>query len=163
MLPPALVSTDQLHVERGDSESADGAALSPQFRKRPAEDGRAGGSLRRRLCLSLGADLDQLLQDEAKRGGTEAARLNRLNLICSSLSLHHGLSTSSLSSCSTPPRCHSFGDLVEEGRRRRNSPAASAKAHDHDRFRQVRASQLSCSQPPARGPVAARRPSKAGP
>lgn len=97
------------------------------------------------MCLSLGADLDQLLQEEAKRGGaggTEAARLNRLNLISSSLSLHHGLSTSSLSSCSTPPRCHSLGDLVEGRGRGSNSPAASAKAPDEDRARQVRAFRL---------------------
>lgn len=90
------------------------------------------------MCLSLGADLDQLLQEEAKRGGTEAARLNRLNLISSSLSLHHGLSTSSLSSCSTPPRCHSLSELVE-GRGRSNSPAANAKAQDDEHGRQVRA------------------------
>lgn len=93
------------------------------------------------MCLSLGADLDQLLLEEAGRrggGGTEAARLNRLTLISSSLSLHRGLSTSSLSSCSTPPRCHSLSDLLEgEGRSR--SPAASAKAQDEDHARQVRA------------------------
>lgn len=93
------------------------------------------------MCLSLGADLDQLLQEEAKRGGTEAARLNRLHLISSSLSLRHGLSTSSLSSCSTPPRCHSLDDLLEGrgGGGRSRSPAASAKARDEDHVRQVRA------------------------
>lgn len=91
------------------------------------------------MCLSLGADLDQLLQEEAKRGGTEAARLNRLNLISSSLSLRHGLSASSLSSCSTPPRCHSLDDLLEGRGRRSRSPAASAKARDEDHVRQVRA------------------------
>lgn len=96
------------------------------------------------MCLSLGADLDQLLQEEAKRGGaggTEAARLNRLNLISSSLSLPHGLSTSSLSSCSTPPRCQSLSDLLEGGGRS-NSPAVSAKAHNEDHVRQVRACKL---------------------
>lgn len=67
------------------------------------------------MCRSLGANLDQLLQDEEGRGvgGNEAARLNRLHLLSSSLSLHYNLSSSSLSSCSTPPRCDSLADLGE--------------------------------------------------
>lgn len=82
------------------------------------------------MCRSLGADLDQILQEEARAGGgSEAARLNRLHLISSSLSLRYDLSSSSLSSCSTPPRCHSLADLDEgmEGRAgRRSSPAAAS-------------------------------------
>lgn len=92
------------------------------------------------MCLSLGADLDQLLQEETKRGGTEAARLNRLTLISSSLSLHQGLSTSSLSSCSTPPRCHSLTELGEGGGRS-HSPTTNAQEDDHSR--QVRDVQVS--------------------
>ncbi|CAF90357.1 unnamed protein product, partial [Tetraodon nigroviridis] len=131
-------SAGHLLSDRPDSESGDGSVFSPHLRKRPAELGGVGGGLRSRMCLSLGADLDQLLQEEAGRrgaGGTEAARLNRLTLISSSLSLHRRLSTSSLSSCSTPPRCHSLSNLLE-GAGRSRSPAAGAKAHDEDHARQ---------------------------
>lgn len=91
------------------------------------------------MCLSLGADLDHLLQEEA-RGGSEAARLNRLNLISSSLSLHRCLSSSSLSSCSTPPRCQSLGELVEGGGRRSHPPAVCTRTPDEEQSKQVRTS-----------------------
>lgn len=96
------------------------------------------------MCRSLGADLDQLLQEEAGGGGgNEAARLNRLQLISSSLSLGHGLSSSSLSSCSTPPRCQSLTDLVEgtEVRGGRKilpaAPSSSSTAHHKEPSRQA--------------------------
>lgn len=91
--------------------SSDGSTSSSQ--RRPAVARRLSSKLRSRMCLSMGADLDQLMQEDDKRtvGGSEAARLNRLHLISSSLSLHH-LSSSSLSSCSTPPRCHSLDQLT---------------------------------------------------
>lgn len=118
---------------------------SPYLRKQPAAARRVSGHLRSRMCLSLGADLDQLLQEGGGGGGggSEAARLNRLNLISSSLSLHRGPSSSSLSSCSTPPRYHSLGDLVEERRgRRSNRPTACARAHGEDESKQVRTCSL---------------------
>lgn len=94
------------------------------------------------MCRSLGADLDQLLQEDARAaglGGNEVARLNRLQLISSSLSLRHGLSSSSLSSCSTPPRCQSLVSLVEWTDRGRSLPAASpSKVHHEDHSKQVR-------------------------
>lgn len=99
------------------------------------------------MCVSLGADLDQLLQEEARAGvgGSEAARLNRLHLLSSSLSLRYNLSSSSLSSCSTPPRCQSLGSLVEgvdrgggkEGGGAR-LPAANTTAQEQEGCRKVR-------------------------
>ncbi|KAF3848732.1 hypothetical protein F7725_015229 [Dissostichus mawsoni] len=87
--------------------------IFPQPRRGAAR--RISSRLRSRMCRSLGADLDQILQEEARAGGgSEAARLNRLHLISSSLSLRYDLSTSSLSSCSSPPSCHSLADLGEE-------------------------------------------------
>lgn len=78
--------------------------------------------------MSVGADLDQLMQEDDKRalGGSEAARLNRLHLISSSLSLSRHLSSSSLSSCSTPPRCHSLDQLSDHQQGgRRSLPSTS--------------------------------------
>ena len=93
------------------------------------------------MCRSLGADLDQILQEEARAGGgSEAARLNRLHLISSSLSLRYDLSTSSLSSCSTPPSCHSLADLgeVRGGRRSSTCTPASNTNDQEGPTRQVR-------------------------
>lgn len=136
-----VLSTDHLHTGQGESESSDGSTSSAHLRKQPACGRRVSSHLRSRLCLSLGADLDQLLQEDSKGGGgggSEAARLNRLNLISSSLSLHRCLSSSSLSSCSTPPRCQSLSDLVEVRGRRSNPPAVCTRAHDEDQSKQVR-------------------------
>lgn len=89
------------------------------------------------MCISMGTDLDQLLQEEARAGGgTEAARLNRLHLLSSSLSLGRHLSSSSLSSC------QSLGDLVEatEGKGGRKSlPATSSSSSmaNHESSKQV--------------------------
>ncbi|CAB1418114.1 unnamed protein product [Pleuronectes platessa] len=106
--------------DQENQESSDGSSLSSPVRQRPAVTRRLSRQVRGRMCCSLGADLDQLLQEEVTGGGggSEAARLNRLHLISSSLSLHHNLSSSSLSSCCTPPRCSSMADLVEGGERR---------------------------------------------
>ncbi|KAK9532928.1 hypothetical protein VZT92_010288 [Zoarces viviparus] len=127
------LSTGDLHADREESESSDGSTSSPPLlRPRPSAARRLSSRLRSRMCRSLGADLDQILQEEARAGGgSEAARLNRLHLISSSLSLRYDLSSSSLSSCSTPPRCHSLADLDEgmDGRAgRRSSPAAAASS-----------------------------------
>ncbi|KAM3599194.1 uncharacterized protein V6R79_001580 [Siganus canaliculatus] len=106
------------HRSTGDLyDSSEDSASSPQLR--PAAITRLNSQLRSRMCRSLGADLDQLLQDEERAGGggggggNEVARLNRLHMISSSLSLPYNLSSSSLSSCSTPPRSQSCADLVE--------------------------------------------------
>lgn len=126
---PWHLSTGDLYDE--EAESSDGSSSSPQMR--PGMAKRLSTRLRNRMCRSLGADLDQLVPDktrgrregeeeEGRGGGNEAARIVRLRRISSSLSLHYNLSTSSLSSCSTPPRAQSLADLTEgvekkEGRR----------------------------------------------
>ncbi|XP_047200488.1 ankyrin repeat domain-containing protein SOWAHB [Hippoglossus stenolepis] len=117
---PWHLSTGDLYDDHENAESSDGSSLSSPVRQRPAVTRRLSRQVRSRMCCSLGADLDQLLQEEGKGGGggSEAARLNRLQLISSSLSLRHNLSSSSLSSCSTPPRSHSMADLVEGEERR---------------------------------------------
>ncbi|KAK7895757.1 hypothetical protein WMY93_021082 [Mugilogobius chulae] len=74
-------------------------------------------TLRLRLCgqPSCGALSKQIythLGQTMALGGSEAARLHRLHLISSSLSLRH-VSSSSLSSCSTPSRSHSMADLLD--------------------------------------------------
>ncbi|XP_073333531.1 uncharacterized protein [Pagrus major] len=134
---PRHVSTDDLYNNSEDAELSEGSTFSPAQRQSPAVARRLSSQLRSRMCRSLGANLDQLLQEEARGGGggggggSEAARLNRLHLISSSLSLHYNLSSSSLSSCSTPPHCHSLADLVEgveEKGRRRSLPAASSSS-----------------------------------
>ncbi|XP_070781221.1 ankyrin repeat domain-containing protein SOWAHB-like [Enoplosus armatus] len=127
---PWHLSTGDLYDDHEGTESSEGSCSSP--RQRPAVARRLSRQLRSRMCRSLGADLDQLLREEARgSGGSEAARLNRLHMISSSLSLRYDLSSSSLSSCSTPPRCHSLADLVEgeeERGGRRSLPAAAASA-----------------------------------
>uniref|UniRef100_A0A665TA84 SOWAHA-C winged helix-turn-helix domain-containing protein n=1 Tax=Echeneis naucrates TaxID=173247 RepID=A0A665TA84_ECHNA len=96
-----------------------------------SESGRTGRT------EDLGADLDQLLQEEA-RGGSEAARLNRLHLISSSLSLPYNLSSSSLSSCSTPPQYCSLADLDDEkGGRRIITAVTSSTTHYEESGRQL--------------------------
>ncbi|XP_060933601.1 uncharacterized protein LOC133010154 [Limanda limanda] len=125
-------STGDLYDDQENAESSDGSSFSSPVRQRPAVTRRLSRQVRSRMCCSLGADLDQLLQEEVTGGGgggSEAARLNRLHLISSSLSLRHNLSSSSLSSCSTPPRSSSMADLVEgEERRggRRSLPSSTA-------------------------------------
>ncbi|XP_008322968.1 uncharacterized protein sowahb isoform X2 [Cynoglossus semilaevis] len=107
---PWRCSTGEVNVDHEEVESSEGSAQQRTLVVR-----RLNSQLRSRMCVSLGADLDQLLQEEARAGvgGSEAARLNRLHLLSSSLSLRYNLSSSSLSSCSTPPRCQSLGSLVE--------------------------------------------------
>ncbi|XP_067430613.1 ankyrin repeat domain-containing protein SOWAHB-like [Thunnus thynnus] len=129
-------STGDLHHDAEGAESSEGSTCSPPVRLRPAVAKRLSSKLRSRMCRSLGANLDHLLEEEEERrgggrGGSEAARLNRLHLISSSLSLHCNLSSSSLSSCSTPPRCHSLADLAEDGERkggRRSLPAGTSSS-----------------------------------
>lgn len=139
---PLLHPTGELYNNREEAESSDSSISTPPLRQCPAVVRRLSSQLRNRMCRSLGADLDQLLQEEAREGGgggNEAARLNRLHLISSSISLCHGLSSSSLSSCSTPPRCQSLNDLVEGGGGRRSLPAASSSTDPHeDPSKQVR-------------------------
>ncbi|XP_044029258.1 ankyrin repeat domain-containing protein SOWAHB-like [Siniperca chuatsi] len=137
-----LDKTGDVHEDREEAEWSEGSTSSPPLRQRPMVARRISSQLRSRMCRSLGADLDQLLQEEAGGGGgggggggSEVARLNRLHLISSSLSLHYDLSSSSLSSCSTPPRCHSLANLVEgvEGRRgRRSFPTVSSSTAHHE-------------------------------
>ncbi|XP_062268583.1 ankyrin repeat domain-containing protein SOWAHB-like [Platichthys flesus] len=136
---PWHLSTGDLHDDQENQESSDGSSLSSPVRQRSAVTRRLSRQVRGRMCCSLGADLDQLLQEEVTGGGgSEAARLNRLHLISSSLSLRHNLSSSSLSSCSTPPRSNSMADLVEGEERRRGrrslpsfttAPPSSAQHH----------------------------------
>ncbi|XP_068605982.1 ankyrin repeat domain-containing protein SOWAHB-like [Brachionichthys hirsutus] len=135
---PWRLSTGDLHDGREEAESSEGSALSAPLRQRPAVAGRVSSLLRNRMCRSLGADLDHLLQEEARgegAGGSEAARLARLQLISSTLSLPYKRSSSSLSSCSTPPRCHSLADLMEGigGKWGQGSlPAASSLSPHHE-------------------------------
>ncbi|XP_028274440.1 uncharacterized protein sowahb [Parambassis ranga] len=137
------------HLSTGDlcddqGESSEGSVSSPQLRQRPAVARRLSSRLRSRMCRSMGADLDHLLQEEAAGGGgmenTETARLRRLHRISSSLSLRYNLSSSSLSSCSTPPRCHSLADLVEgvdgRGEGKKIPTATEPTAHNESRSRQ---------------------------
>ncbi|XP_068191225.1 ankyrin repeat domain-containing protein SOWAHB-like [Antennarius striatus] len=141
--PPAHVSSWQLSTgdlrdDREEAESSEGSSFSTPLRQRPTVARRVSSQLRNRMCRSLGADLDQLLQEDARGGratGSEAARLNRLQLISSTLSLPYNLSSSSLSSCSTPPRCHSFTDLLEGAvgkGGRRSLPATSSSSLHHE-------------------------------
>lgn len=136
---PILSFTGDLYNDHEEAESSDGSMSSPRLRVRSGASKRLSSRLRNRMCRSLGASLDQLSYEDARGTGrgSEAARLNRLHLISSSLSLHPALSSSSLSSCSTPPRCHSFTDLVEGTAgitRRRSLPSA----HDEDSSSRVR-------------------------
>nr|XP_057910915.1 ankyrin repeat domain-containing protein SOWAHB-like [Doryrhamphus excisus] len=122
-----------------DHESSDGSTSSPAAHQRPTLARRVSSRLRGRMCRSVGADLDQLLHDEAapaRAGGNEAARLNRLHRISSSLSLRYNLSSSSLSSCSTPSRCNSLADLAEGAEATGNSPPAATSTHHESPSRQ---------------------------
>ncbi|XP_076614714.1 uncharacterized protein sowahb [Chaetodon auriga] len=133
-------STGDLYNDHEDAESSEGSISTPPLRPRSAVARRVSSQMRNRMCRSLGADLDQLLQEEGRGGGSEAARLNRLHLISSSLSLRYNLSSSSLSSCSTPPRCNSLADLDEgmerKGARRSLPTASSSTAHHEGSSRQ---------------------------
>uniref|UniRef100_A0A3P9JF02 SOWAHA-C winged helix-turn-helix domain-containing protein n=1 Tax=Oryzias latipes TaxID=8090 RepID=A0A3P9JF02_ORYLA len=120
-------STGDLCDNTEDAYSSEGSSCSPQLRPRPPAVRRVDSALRSRMCLSLGADLDQL--QDMDPTGKEVARLVRLQRISSSLSLHRNLSSSSLTSCSTPPRSSSPAPLVDnegqKGGRGKASPATS--------------------------------------
>ncbi|KAM9841094.1 uncharacterized protein sowahb [Aulostomus maculatus] len=120
-------SYDSLQIRAGylydELESSDGSTSSPPLSQHQAVARRLSSKLKNRMCRSLGNNLNQLMQEDVTRGaagGSDAARLDRIHRISSSLSLRYNLSSSSLSSCSTPPSCHSLIDLAEgkEGRRR---------------------------------------------
>ncbi|TDH01787.1 hypothetical protein EPR50_G00166330 [Perca flavescens] len=142
-MAPWQLSTGDIY-DRGEAELSEGSTSSPPPGLHPAVVRRLSSHLRSRMCRSLGADLDQLSQEESRAGGgSEAARLNRLHLISSSLSLRYNLSSSSLSSCSTPPRCQSLADLDEGvkwrvggggggGGGRRSSPIAASSTARHE-------------------------------
>ncbi|XP_036384629.1 ankyrin repeat domain-containing protein SOWAHB-like [Megalops cyprinoides] len=92
-----------LHHSMGDLDSQDpGAARtgSGSATPVPLRHGarRTCSRLRSRMCRSLGADLDQPFYDDAV-----SARLNRLQLLSSSLSIHYPLSL--------PSRTHSYRDV----------------------------------------------------
>ncbi|CAL8384522.1 unnamed protein product [Gadus morhua 'NCC'] len=118
-------STGNLLDSQEDAESSAGSASPPLLRKRPGVARRVSSRLRSRNCMSLGAGLDLPFPGEEEevqglggggggRGALAASRQKRLQLLSSSLSLGHNLSTSSLSSPgSTPPRCPSVGELAE--------------------------------------------------
>ncbi|XP_075885434.1 uncharacterized protein sowahb isoform X2 [Nelusetta ayraudi] len=109
-------STGNLPDDPEDGGSSDGPAYSPAQQQRGGRHpSRVSSQLRNRMCRSMGADLDQLLQEEESRRGHEAARLGRLALLSSSLSLGRHLSSSSLSSC------QSLGELADEGPQGRRS------------------------------------------
>ncbi|XP_026154199.1 uncharacterized protein sowahb [Mastacembelus armatus] len=137
LMPPWHLSTGDLFDNPVDAESVEGSMSSPSLWQQAGVSRRLSNQLRNRMCRSLGADLDQILQEDVRAGGggegSEVARLNRLHLISSSLSLCGNLSSSSLSSCSTPPHCHSLGDLVEGGehRVRRSLPVAITSSITH--------------------------------
>lgn len=145
-----LKSTGDVIGDSEEVESSGGSTSSSHLSLHPAIARRLSSNLRSRMCRSLGENLDQPFPEEVRGGGgSEAARQNRLQLISSSLSLRYNLSSSSLSSCSTPPRCHSMADLnegEEEGRGgkrtrgRRSLPiTSSSSAHiQQDANRQVR-------------------------
>ncbi|XP_041666410.1 uncharacterized protein LOC121524903 [Cheilinus undulatus] len=112
------LSTGDLYDDHQEAELSEESTSSSPSRQHSAIPRRLGSHLRSRMCRSMAADIDQLLQEEEERGGggdNEAARLNRLHLISSTLSLPYNVSTSSLSSCSTPPLSHSFANLTEGG------------------------------------------------
>lgn len=118
--------------DREDAVSSDDSVSSPYLRQRPGATNRM--STKQRMSLSMGADLDQILQGEAREGrGTEEAWRSRLHRISSSLSLRHNLSCSSLSSCSTPPRSHSLASLDEpKGEKMNLSTEASPSSNHRD-------------------------------
>ncbi|RVE65465.1 hypothetical protein OJAV_G00116660 [Oryzias javanicus] len=108
---PWFFSTGDLCDNPEEAYSSEGSSCSPKLRQRPPAVKRTDSKLRDRLCRSMGADLDQVLDMDPT--GNEVARLIRLQRISSSLSLHRNLSTSSLSSCPTPPRSGSPVPLPE--------------------------------------------------
>ncbi|KAL6097321.1 sowahb [Pungitius sinensis] len=136
---PWHLSTGDLHADREEVESSEGSTSSRTL-LRPPDARRLSSKVRSRMCRSLGTNLDQLLQEEVRvGGGSEMARLNRLHLISSSLSLRYDLSSSSsLSSCCTPPRCPSPAHLDErtEARTGRSPPTASPPAQREGSSRQ---------------------------
>ncbi|MEQ2225182.1 hypothetical protein ILYODFUR_014945 [Ilyodon furcidens] len=108
---PMHMSTDGLY---DDGKSSDGSIYSLHMQHHPSAAQRMSSRLRSRVCRSLGTDLDQ--EDPGR--GIQAARLERLHRISSSLSLPHNLSSSSLSSCATPPRSPSpVAGMEGEGRK----------------------------------------------
>ncbi|KAK2818825.1 hypothetical protein Q5P01_024386 [Channa striata] len=89
---PSYLSNDDFFDNHEAVESSEGSTSSPVLRQRPALAGQLSPQVRSRMCRSMGADLDQILQEEGRDvggggGGSDAARLNRLHLISSSLSL----------------------------------------------------------------------------
>ncbi|XP_076020218.1 uncharacterized protein sowahb isoform X2 [Genypterus blacodes] len=149
-LSPWRYSTGNIIGDSEEVESSDGSTSSSHLPRRPMITQLVSSNLRSRMCRSLGEDLDRPFPEEVRGGGGgggDAARLNRLQLISSSLSLPYNLSSSSLSSCSTSPCCHSMADLnerEEEGREgkeakvRRSLPStSSSSAHiQHESHRQ---------------------------
>ncbi|KAM4719607.1 uncharacterized protein sowahb [Anableps anableps] len=104
-----------------DMQSSNSSIYSTRVQLRSSAARRMSSRLRNRICRSMGTDLDQYLQ-EGPGGGMEDARLERLHRISSSLSLPHHLSSSSLSSCATPPRCPSPVAQGEGRKEVRRSP-----------------------------------------
>ncbi|XP_061554478.1 uncharacterized protein LOC133413751 [Phycodurus eques] len=155
-VPPLHHSSDHLNqqsVSRGvswhhssgdlydDHESSDCSASSPAPRQRPTLARHISSKLKGRMCRSMGADLNQLLQEEeavaqSSAGGNEAARRSRLHRISSSLSLPYNLSSSSLSSSSTPSRCNSLADLAEGPEAKGKCPPVTAGGHHESPNRQ---------------------------
>ncbi|XP_061658174.1 ankyrin repeat domain-containing protein SOWAHA-like isoform X2 [Syngnathoides biaculeatus] len=114
---------------------------SSTLRQRPTVARHVSSKLKGRMCRSMGADLNRLLQEEeavvqGSPGGNEAARRSRLHRISSSLSLPYNLSSSSLSSCSTPSRCNSLADLAERPEAKGKFPPVIAGAHHESPNRQ---------------------------
>ncbi|XP_051907055.1 ankyrin repeat domain-containing protein SOWAHB-like isoform X1 [Hippocampus zosterae] len=120
-------SSGDLHDTRQSSDS-----WAASRRRGPSLARRVGGRLSGRMCRSMGADLNQLLREDEEpedgAGGNEAARRRRLHRISSSLSLRYNLSSSSLSSCSSPSRCDSLADLAE-GAKAKGKTAAHHQSH----------------------------------
>uniref|UniRef100_A0A1A8U5L5 Sosondowah ankyrin repeat domain family member B n=1 Tax=Nothobranchius furzeri TaxID=105023 RepID=A0A1A8U5L5_NOTFU len=85
-----------------------------------------------RMCRSLSTDLDQILQDEGVGGGNDAARLNRLHRISSSLSLSLNRSASSLSSQPTSNFYSSSVQMGGEDRRHVRRSLTSISSHHEE-------------------------------
>ncbi|XP_017288400.1 uncharacterized protein LOC108245752 [Kryptolebias marmoratus] len=129
---PWHLSTGDLCDDREDAESSEGSGSSPQVQLRSAVVRRLSSRLRSRMCRSLGTDLDQIVQEEGgEDGGNEAAQLDRLHRISSSLSLPFNLSSSSLSSCTTPPRSHSPANRLEGEERRHGRKRLTCSVSSH--------------------------------
>ncbi|XP_030598693.1 uncharacterized protein sowahb [Archocentrus centrarchus] len=135
---PWHLSTDDL-CDRDEVETSDSSVSLHYVRHHLGVADQFGTKQMNRMCRSLGDDLDQIAQEEERgeRGrGTEMARRSRLHRISSSISLHHNLSCSSLSSCSTPPRCPSLASLdeavVQKGDKMNASTEASPSSTQRD-------------------------------